>query len=163
MSTGWIPGRPLRTDEAVDPTLARWNAINASLALKDTQHGAFLTVANWNTDSQALAACAPAGGGAASDDACFRAAPDQFQIRTNEAGKLATYIKAQVDALAGGVTPPPAAPGDPVPEPCAPANAIGIPAANPSPQAYGFDARGSLTAPSPRSGCSTPASTAATT
>ena len=99
-------------------------------------------MADWNTASQALS-CVPTGGGAPSDDACFRPAPDQFQIRTNEAGKLATYIKAQVDALAGGVTPPPAAPGDPGANRCAPANAIGIPAANPTPQAYGFDARGS--------------------
>ena len=83
----------------------------------------------------------PTGGGAPSDDACFRPAPDQFQIRTNEAGKLATFVKARIDALAGGVAPPPAAPGDPGANRCAAANAIGIPAANPTPQAYGFDAQ----------------------
>ena len=83
----------------------------------------------------------PTGGGAPSDDACFRTAPDQFH--PHERGRQARYLHQGAGRPGRRWRDGPAAPGDPGANRCAPANAIGTPTANPSPQAYSFDAHGS--------------------
>jgi hypothetical protein len=119
----------LRLEGATPLQTTKWTANNATLAAKDAQYPN-LVVANWNAASTG-------------QSALFLASPEQYKIRTNQAGFLATFLKTTIDGNVAGITPPAPAPGAPSGSRCLAANAGGIVSASPSPQAFSSDGKGS--------------------
>ena len=119
----------LRLEGATANQTTRWTANNATLAAKDTQYPN-LVVANWNAASTG-------------QSALFLASPEQYKIRTNQAGFLANFLKTTIDGNLTGITPPPPAPGAPSGSRCLAANAGGIVSPSPAPQAFSSDGKGS--------------------